>query len=422
MFISVDLPAPFSPSSACTSPSRRSKSTSSFATIPGKRFVMWRISSTVLVASAIEGGFYGSGRPVWNQHGTTKRAGHRPALLGHAWWCVLAVRDACARRLEGAVGNLLRPRVELGDQRRPSGHRRADLAVADAAILRVEETVDAALVLAVLHELDRLRNACIDLLLRARQHLRAEERLVVVDTDAPGVRVLGSGDGAEAATTGDLEDDVRALTDLVESDRLALVLRNEVLRVAVERLDARLHLLAAVLVARDVRVDRRDLEAADGRDRARLRRGCRIDTCEAAGLLLGEDDAADVLRLALEARRVDVDDRELRLRVLLCNLGNRVAHEEADGDDEVVTGLGSRRKVRDVVRRALRDEDPALDAVLALGDLEAVVRKRVEALVVEATDVRDHGHLQRRCRLMLGGRGGAGPDDGKREHRDEREA
>src|SRR5438270_1295080 len=40
MFESVLLPAPFSPSSACTSPSAASKWTSSFATTPGKRFVM----------------------------------------------------------------------------------------------------------------------------------------------------------------------------------------------------------------------------------------------------------------------------------------------------------------------------------------------------------------------------------------------
>ena len=40
MFISVDLPAPFSPSSACTSPLRRSRSTWSLATTPGNRFVM----------------------------------------------------------------------------------------------------------------------------------------------------------------------------------------------------------------------------------------------------------------------------------------------------------------------------------------------------------------------------------------------
>src|SRR3954452_21418410 len=42
MFESVDLPAPFSPSSACTSPSAASNSTPSFATTPGNRFVIPR--------------------------------------------------------------------------------------------------------------------------------------------------------------------------------------------------------------------------------------------------------------------------------------------------------------------------------------------------------------------------------------------
>src|SRR5437660_1768181 len=44
MFISVDLPAPFSPSSACTSPCRRSRLTLSFASTPGNRFVIPRSS------------------------------------------------------------------------------------------------------------------------------------------------------------------------------------------------------------------------------------------------------------------------------------------------------------------------------------------------------------------------------------------
>src|SRR6478736_8628945 len=47
MFESVDLPAPFSPSSAWTSPSAASKCTSSFATTPGNRFVIPRSSTAV---------------------------------------------------------------------------------------------------------------------------------------------------------------------------------------------------------------------------------------------------------------------------------------------------------------------------------------------------------------------------------------
>src|SRR5438105_10229300 len=45
MFESVLLPAPFSPSRACTSPAAASKSTPSFATTPGKRFVIPRIAT-----------------------------------------------------------------------------------------------------------------------------------------------------------------------------------------------------------------------------------------------------------------------------------------------------------------------------------------------------------------------------------------
>ena len=52
MFESVLLPAPFSPSSACTSPSAASKSTPSFATTPGNRFVIPRRAT----AAAMEEG------------------------------------------------------------------------------------------------------------------------------------------------------------------------------------------------------------------------------------------------------------------------------------------------------------------------------------------------------------------------------
>src|SRR5687767_12937669 len=51
MFDSVLLPAPFSPSSACTSPAVAAKSTPSFATTPGNRFVIPRRLS----AGGVEG-------------------------------------------------------------------------------------------------------------------------------------------------------------------------------------------------------------------------------------------------------------------------------------------------------------------------------------------------------------------------------
>src|SRR5690348_2674677 len=54
MFERVDLPAPFSPSRACTSPSAASKSTPSLATTPGNRFVMLR--SSTAAAMKVAGG------------------------------------------------------------------------------------------------------------------------------------------------------------------------------------------------------------------------------------------------------------------------------------------------------------------------------------------------------------------------------
>ena len=165
----------------------------------------------------------------------------------------------------------------------------------------------------------------------------------------------------------------------------------------------RLQLLRAVLIAGDVRIDGRNLEPADRRDRARRRLGRGSHAGEAACLLLGEDDAANVCRLALEARGVDVDDRELRVRVLRRDAGDRVAHQEPDGDHEVVALLGGRREIRDVVGGALRDQRAALDPVLRLRLLEALVGERVEPLVVEAADVRDQRHLDR-GRLGLGRR------------------
>src|SRR5919205_4228266 len=83
MFESVLLPAPFSPSSACTSPSAASKSTPSLATTPGNRFVMPRSLTAVRVLEsciAAKGG--GSAatlpRPSRLALGATDHALHEP--------------------------------------------------------------------------------------------------------------------------------------------------------------------------------------------------------------------------------------------------------------------------------------------------------------------------------------------------------
>ena len=189
------------------------------------------------------------------------------------------------------------------------------------------------------------------------------------------------------------------------------------------------HLRAGTLrtrvVARDEAVHRRDLEAADraelglalermGDD---LLRGEEPD--EVAGLLLLEENAADVRGLALELSRdtAVVDDRELRLREALGNLRDRVGHQEADADHEPAPVPRSAGQVRDVVAAGLRDEDRAVDAELLLRNVETLVREEVERAVVETADVgheRDLVLCRRRLDVGLrGARAGA-----ERQHKD----
>ena len=169
----------------------------------------------------------------------------------------------------------------------------------------------------------------------------------------------------EAALARDLEDDMRAAGDLVERKLLALRLVDEVLRIRVQRRDPGLAFLGARPVAGDVPVDRRDLLSADGADhllRAPLLLGDEAGevTDEVAGLLLLEEQAADVLGLRLHRRLVEVDDREVRVGKLLGDGVQRVRHQEADGDHEVVFRLREAREVRDVVGVVARDDDASL--------------------------------------------------------------
>ena len=90
--------------------------------------------------------------------------------------------------------------------------------------------------LPALRLLDRVVDAGVDSLHTARQHALGVAVLVDVDADAPDACVVGRLERAETAAACDLEEHLRALGDLVLRDRLALVGRDEVVRVLHEHL------------------------------------------------------------------------------------------------------------------------------------------------------------------------------------------
>src|SRR5918996_5554170 len=107
IFISVDLPAPFSPRSTCTSPRRSSKLTWSLASTPGNRLVIPRSSRTT-GRSLIRARFYGSaGEDVRN--GKSGPSG--PLLPVQS----LRKRLELARRLDPAGDDQGPQLVHLGD-------------------------------------------------------------------------------------------------------------------------------------------------------------------------------------------------------------------------------------------------------------------------------------------------------------------
>src|SRR6476619_3494653 len=173
---------------------------------------------------------------------------------------------------------------------------RAEGAEPDAVLVEAEDGVPAARERPVLHRLDRQEDGAVDTLERARQDVRAEERLVPVDPDRPDALVLRPGDRTEAAAAGDLEDDLRARRDLVQRKLLALRLVLPVLGVAPLHLRPRDGRFGARAIAGDEAVDRGLLEAADGAERLgpgtlRLERAEVAD--EVAHLLLSEEQPLD---------------------------------------------------------------------------------------------------------------------------------
>src|SRR5947208_16426305 len=162
MFISVDFPAPFSPRRAWTSPRLRSKSTWSFASTPGNRFVMPRSSRTG--AASIGGD---SMRRETTSGAEAPRVDPVSAVV---------LRDA-RRDLDLPGDDLLPEHGDLGEDllAQPALQLGADLAEGDAVVLQVEHRVRAALELPGLRALDRVEHADVDAFDRVRQDVRPEE-------------------------------------------------------------------------------------------------------------------------------------------------------------------------------------------------------------------------------------------------------
>src|SRR6187200_465158 len=160
MFISVDFPAPFSPRSACTSPLRSSKSTPSFATTPGNRFVIPLSSRRGASAMGVGSVRRGTSPPL------TERS-----LSDRIRDVDFPVQDLLLVLLDGVEG-LLR-------------HIGAGLPERDAVLGEAERRHSAAREGAVLDRLDRLEDGHVDALHGAREDVVTEERLVGVHADPP---------------------------------------------------------------------------------------------------------------------------------------------------------------------------------------------------------------------------------------------
>ena len=242
--------------------------TSSFATMPGKRFVMCRISRTVC-GSGIARRYYGrrrrSGR---SRPANDERAGRLARPPVRSFSRVLPTSSA-ALILPSAIS--FETAVSLAMIALRFGRLDAHLAEADATVLDGEERVRTTDEVALLDVPDHPEDAEVDELQRAREDVRAEEALVGVDTDAPDALLLGGRECTETAVARRLEDDIRACGDLVQRDLLALRLIDEVLGVRRRDLDALLRRLRAGLEAREVGDDGRHGLAADGADAVRLR-------------------------------------------------------------------------------------------------------------------------------------------------------
>src|SRR5262245_15287696 len=387
--IRVDLPAPFSPISAWTSPARSSRSTWSLASTPGKRLVM-RSRTTrggVALPPAPSPSVTPLTRPALR---TLGRVGHDDGAIDDLLLELVELLRDVRRQGLGVRGRVVDPVL---------GHAE-DLAAAERALaLRLDRVVDGDV-----HALEH-RGQDPRLLLGARGQV-----LVRVHPDRPLLRLDRRVEQPSAGCAGGVVDDVGAFVVHLAGELLALDRVVERLRAVAdvldEHLDLRVDLVRAGLVARLELLDQaRALLPAQEPDRVALalERGRRAD--QEGPLLLLERvvghvrDRVGVVGQSARgpAGREAVDDHEVLVRIVRGDRIDTRREREPDADHQVEARVGERLHVL-VPVRAGRVRLVRHDVVLAhqaVGDrlLEPAVGRVVERLVTQAADVERHADL-----------------------------
>ena len=233
--------------------------------------------------------------------------------------------------------------------------------------------------------------------------LDARQRLVLVGVDADGedaVRLARRLEGAVAGQTAGAEDDVSAAVDHLLGRVAALGRIDERGRVDEVGLDVRVDRLRAVDVTLDEAFHRRDDdEAADDADVAGLAQGSCEDAGEVPRLVFGEEERLAVGHPALVVAGVRhaVDGEELDVRVGLGRIAERIAEQEPDTDDDIRAAVRELGDVRRVVGLARRLDVLGLEAARCgfCSGQHALIGRLVEALVIDATDVRYETNAER---------------------------
>jgi len=142
-------------------------------------------------------------------------------------------------------------------------------------------------------------------------------------------------------------------------------------------------------------VDQRDVHAPDESDPSRLAEHAGNDTDQERTLFLPELQARQVVGERLARPRVEVDAGEFDVGIVGRDLPHRIAEEETDADDDIVTRLGQLPEAGLPVGVLAGLELRVLDTELVRRVQKSPVGGVVERLVSLTADVEDHPDPER---------------------------